>query len=71
MDQKDVESQEFQDAPEQIRVRAEKRARLIEQGTDPYPVELPITSTIEQVREKYEHLEIDESLRKRSDLPAA
>lgn len=60
MEQKDVESQEFQDAPEQIRVRAEKRARLIEQGTDPYPVELPITSTIEQVREKYEHLEIDE-----------
>lgn len=60
MEQKDVESPEFQDAPEQIRVRAEKRSRMLSEGVDPYPVELPISSTIKKVREDYEHLEIDE-----------
>ncbi|MDO5034604.1 MAG: lysine--tRNA ligase [Actinomycetaceae bacterium] len=58
--EQNVESPEFQDAPEQIRVRAEKRARMLAEGIDPYPVELPITSTIKKVREDYEHLEIDE-----------
>lgn len=48
------------EAPEQIRVRAEKRARLLAEGTDPYPVELPITTTIKQVIADYQHLEIDE-----------
>lgn len=46
--------------PEQIRIRLEKRARILEEGRDPYPVELPITSTIKQVREKYDYLDIDE-----------
>nr|WP_205739856.1 lysine--tRNA ligase [Georgenia sp. SYP-B2076] len=39
-----------QDAPEQVRVRAEKRARLLAEGVDPYPVTLPITTTIAAVR---------------------
>ncbi|MDO5719764.1 MAG: lysine--tRNA ligase [Actinomycetaceae bacterium] len=57
----DVEQNEVvNQAPEQIRVRLEKRARMLAQGREPYPVELPITSTIARVREKYEHLEIDE-----------
>ncbi|HLS73820.1 MAG TPA: amino acid--tRNA ligase-related protein, partial [Actinomycetaceae bacterium] len=42
-----------QDLPEQVRIRAEKRARLLAQGTDPYPVTLPITTSIAAVREKY------------------
>ena len=45
------------DAPEQVRVRAEKRARLLDEGRDPYPVVLPITTTIGEVRAKYGDLE--------------
>ncbi|MFZ1381867.1 MAG: lysine--tRNA ligase [Scrofimicrobium sp.] len=37
--------------PEQVRVRSEKRIRLLESGRDPYPAELPVTSTIAAVRE--------------------
>ena len=45
------------DVPEQVRIRSEKRARLLEGGVDPYPVEVPITTTIEQVRDSYGDLE--------------
>lgn len=48
------------EAPEQIRVRSQKRERLIEAGRNPYPVELPITSSISQVRSRYAGLEIGE-----------
>ncbi|MEY4491984.1 MAG: hypothetical protein RL085_395 [Actinomycetota bacterium] len=47
-----------QDLPEQIAVRLAKRERLNELG-DAYPVSLPITHTIEQVRAAYPGLEID------------
>ena len=42
-----------QDLPEQVRIRAEKRARLLAHGTDPYPVTLPITTSIVAVREQH------------------
>jgi lysyl-tRNA synthetase, class II len=45
------------DLPEQMRVRREKRDRLLEQGVEPYPVALPVTHSIAQVRAGYEHLE--------------
>ncbi|RRC95911.1 lysine--tRNA ligase [Schaalia canis] len=45
------------DAPEQVRVRAEKRQRMLDAGTEAYPVVLAISSTIEEIREKYAHLE--------------
>ena len=45
------------DLPEQMRVRREKRDRLLEQGVEPYPVGLPISHSIAQVREGYGHLE--------------
>ncbi|WP_026459929.1 lysine--tRNA ligase [Schaalia suimastitidis] len=48
------------DTPEQVKVRAEKRARLIAEGTEAYPVVLPITTTIAEVREKYGHLNAEE-----------
>ena len=52
-------NQEFdQDLPEQIEVRLAKRARLNELS-DAYPVSLPITHTIDEVRAKYPDLEID------------
>lgn len=45
------------DAPEQIRVRSEKRKRILDAGGDPYPVVLPITATIAQVRAQFPDLE--------------
>ena len=48
------------DTPEQVKVRAAKRARLMEAGIPAYPVSLPITTTIRQVREHYGHLEAGE-----------
>ncbi len=44
---------------EQTQVRLGKRARLIESGTEAYPVELPITTTIPAVRTQYPDLETD------------
>ena len=45
---------------EQYQIRAEKRARLLREGNDPYPVELPVTSSIKEVRAKYVDLEAGE-----------
>ncbi|WIK65418.1 lysine--tRNA ligase [Gleimia hominis] len=46
----------LENAPEQVRVRANKRQEMLDAGVDPYPVELPVTTTIAQVRETYESL---------------
>lgn len=48
---------ENDDAPEQVRVRQEKRERLLAEGGQAYPVVLAITTSIADVREKYAHLE--------------
>ena len=48
-----------EDLPEQLRIRREKRASLLEGGTQPYPVSVPRTKTLKEVREKYSTLEID------------
>ncbi|KOX31765.1 lysyl-tRNA synthetase [Saccharothrix sp. NRRL B-16348] len=42
-----------------MRVRREKRARLLERGVDPYPVEVPRTHTLREVREAHQGLEPD------------
>jgi lysyl-tRNA synthetase class 2 len=47
------------DLPEQMKVRREKRARLLAEGTDPYPVELPRTHDLAQIREAYSDLPPD------------
>jgi lysyl-tRNA synthetase, class II len=47
------------DLPEQLRVRREKRARLLADGNDPYPVELPRTHSLRQIREAYSDLPVD------------
>jgi lysyl-tRNA synthetase class 2 len=49
------------DLPEQLRVRREKRARLLAEGVDPYPVELPRTHTLGQIRAAYSDLPTDTS----------
>lgn len=45
------------DVPEQIQVRKKKRAQMLAQGRDPYPVQVPITHTIHAVRERFDGLE--------------
>nr|WP_187352116.1 lysine--tRNA ligase [Allosaccharopolyspora coralli] len=45
--------------PEQLRVRREKRERLLADGVDPYPVRLPITHSLGQVRAAHPDLEAD------------
>jgi lysyl-tRNA synthetase, class II len=47
------------DLPEQLRVRREKRARLLADGIDPYPVELPRTHSLVRIREAYSDLAPD------------
>jgi len=47
------------DLPEQLRIRREKRASLIERGIEPYPVAVPRTKSLKEVREKYVGLDID------------
>jgi lysyl-tRNA synthetase class 2 len=45
------------DVPEQIRVRREKRARILAGGTEPYPVQVPRTHTLHEVRLAHPDLE--------------
>lgn len=48
-----------EDLPEQLRIRREKRAALIENGTEPYPVSVPRTKSLLEVREMHAGLGID------------
>ena len=41
------------DVPEQIRVRQAKRARLLSEGREPYPVQVPRTHALREVRERW------------------
>src|SRR3954464_10583599 len=47
------------DLPEQLRVRRAKLDRLRETGVDPYPVGVPRTASLAEVREKHPDLEPD------------
>lgn len=44
-----------------MRVRMDKRAKLLESGVEPYPVGVDRTHTLSEVREKYGHLAADET----------
>lgn len=41
------------DLPEQMQIRRDKRRAVLESGRDAYPVRVPVTHTIEQVREQF------------------
>jgi lysyl-tRNA synthetase class 2 len=58
-DEQLANNEEEQDLPEQIAIRLAKRERILTSGSDAYPVSLPITHTIDQVKNKYPDLEID------------
>ena len=47
------------DIPEQFRIRQGKRERLLDEGNDPYPVNVPVTHTLKQIRENYPDLPAD------------
>ena len=47
------------DLPEQLRIRREKRASLLERGIEPYPVAVARTKSLSDIREKYVGLETD------------
>ncbi|MGB2920712.1 MAG: lysine--tRNA ligase [Mycobacterium sp.] len=47
------------DAPEQFRIRQAKRERLLAEGRDPYPVEVPRTHSLAEVRQAYPDLPTD------------
>ncbi len=51
----DVSNKEFGPSahPEQVQMRVAKRALMLKEGINPYPVKLDITSTIEEVVTKY------------------
>ncbi|WP_448854507.1 lysine--tRNA ligase [Corynebacterium frankenforstense] len=59
-DPKNVAAEGGSDLPEQQRVRREKRARLLAEGTEAYPVEVARTGSIREVRERYRVLGADE-----------
>lgn len=48
------------DLPEQVRIRQAKRAGILADGEQPYPVGVPVTHTIPEVRERWGHLETGE-----------
>ncbi|MET8266143.1 lysine--tRNA ligase [Micromonospora arida] len=47
------------DLPEQMKVRREKRDRMLAEGIEPYPVGFPRTTTLAQVRAAYADLPTD------------
>ncbi|SDS79049.1 lysine--tRNA ligase [Microlunatus soli] len=50
---------------EQTRIRQEKRARLLASGTQPYPVSVPRTHSLQQVRQQWGHLTTGEETQDR------
>ncbi|REE97957.1 bifunctional lysylphosphatidylglycerol synthetase/lysine--tRNA ligase LysX [Thermomonospora umbrina] len=51
------QQQDYDDLPEQMRVRREKLDRLRESGIDPYPVNYPRTAPLAEIRGRYPDLE--------------
>ncbi|MCM0675502.1 lysine--tRNA ligase [Micromonospora phytophila] len=47
------------DLPEQMKVRREKRDRMLAEGVEPYPVGFHRTSTLAEIRERYAELPTD------------
>ncbi len=49
--------------PEQMRVRREKRDRLLAEGVPPYPISVPRTHMLKDLREKYDGQELEPDTR--------
>jgi lysyl-tRNA synthetase class 2 len=53
-----IPDHEQDDLPEQIRVRREKRERLLAEGEQPYPISVPRTHTLKELRARYDDQEL-------------
>src|SRR3954468_19622935 len=58
-----IPDHEQDDLPEQIRVRREKRERLLTEGEQPYPISVPRTHTLKELRERYDAQELEPDTR--------
>ncbi len=47
------------DLPEQLRIRREKRDSLLARGVEAYPVQVPRTATLKEIRERFKDLATD------------
>ncbi len=47
------------DLPEQLRIRREKRAAILARGGEAYPVAVPRTASLKEIRARHDGLEID------------
>ena len=47
------------DLPEQLRIRREKRAAIVARGGEAYPVAVPRTASLSDIRSRHEGLEVD------------
>ena len=55
----DLPEQLADDLPEQMKIRREKRARMLAEDREPYPVGFPRTATIAEIRQRYGDLPTD------------
>ncbi|HYP46067.1 MAG TPA: lysine--tRNA ligase [Propionibacteriaceae bacterium] len=60
-----MSDEDADDLPEQIRVRREKRARLLAEGVEPYPVAVPRTHQLREVRVRWGQLTVGEETQDR------
>jgi len=54
----DMPVKQSDELPEQMRVRHEKRAKLMDRGISPYPVTVPRTHTIKEIVDSYQSSEL-------------
>src|SRR5439155_12911207 len=52
-------TQPDEDLPEQMRVRRDKRARLLDSGREAYPIGFPRTATLAEIRQRFADLPVD------------
>jgi lysyl-tRNA synthetase class 2 len=55
----DSSAAERDELPEQLRVRQEKRARMLADGVEPYPIGYPRTAALAEIRHRYADLPTD------------
>jgi lysyl-tRNA synthetase, class II len=58
-----IPDHEQDDLPEQIRVRREKRERLLAEGEQPYPISVPRTHTLKELRARYDDQQLEADTR--------
>ncbi|ABY24915.1 lysyl-tRNA synthetase [Renibacterium salmoninarum ATCC 33209] len=57
----DEKTPQSTEVSEQMQIRLDKRASLLARGLEPYPVGVPRTHSLIEVRQKFDHLQADET----------